>query len=79
MTSLDPSTTVGVPREKRWVAAAGELWETLLSLFYPEVCQICRAGEAGPREGYVCATCRNQPDGIEFIVPPILPRLRVAV
>ena len=70
MTSLDPSTTIGVPRERRWVAAAGELWETLLSLFYPEVCQICRAGEAGPREGYVCATCRNQPDGIEFIVPP---------
>ena len=48
----------------------GGLLDAFLSLFYPEVCQICREGEAGPKEGYVCGSCWSQPDGIEFIVPP---------
>lgn len=45
-------------------------WESFLSLFYPDVCQICQAREAGRREGYVCQACWSQPDGIDFIVPP---------
>ena len=38
---------------KSWLDAA-------LFFFYPEVCQICGGERAGPGDGYVGATCRNE-------------------
>lgn len=42
-----------------------------LAFFYPEWCQLCRAGRATPAEGYVCAGCRAQ---VRFIEPPFCRR-----
>lgn len=53
-----------------WGEKARDYWEAFLGLFYPNVCQICNEGEAGQREGYVCARCWTRPDGIQFIVAP---------
>src|SRR5688500_7144967 len=44
--------------------------ERLLSLFYPEVCQICREERASAKEGYVCAGCYSKVDGVHFIGEP---------
>jgi ComF family protein len=49
--------------------AAGVL-DRLLSLFYPNVCQVCRGARAGVKEGYVCASCRTRKDGVRFIEQP---------
>lgn len=38
-----------------------------LGLAYPEVCQLCHAARATPRQGYVCGDCRAQ---VRFIAPP---------
>jgi ComF family protein len=50
----------------RWLL----LFDRLLSLVYPNVCQICRQQLATAREGYVCAGCRSRKDGVQFIVEP---------
>jgi len=42
-----------------------------LSIFYPEVCQICNAQRAIPDEGYVCADCWTD---VRFIKPPFCER-----
>ncbi|HVV01035.1 MAG TPA: ComF family protein [Verrucomicrobiae bacterium] len=42
-----------------------------LSLLYPDVCQICNDGRAGPAEGYVCGSCRSS---VRFIEPPFCDR-----
>ncbi|MEO7299639.1 MAG: ComF family protein [Verrucomicrobiota bacterium] len=55
-------TDFSVPR--KWINAG-------LSLFYPEVCQICAGQRATPKEGFVCADCwRN----VRFIKPPFCER-----
>jgi len=50
---------------KPWVDAA-------LGLFYPNVCQICLAGESRRDEGYVCLECRDA--GVHPIEPPYCSR-----
>jgi len=52
-------------KSKPWIDAA-------LGLFYPNVCQICLAGEAGRDEGYVCLECRAE--GVHVIEPPFCSR-----
>lgn len=54
-------------RANRWL-------EAVLALLYPSVCQICGAGRAVAREGYVCDVCRCRPDGVRFIQPPFCER-----
>ncbi|MDB4459211.1 ComF family protein [bacterium] len=58
-----------------------QLWKKLrqltdlsLSFIYPEICQLCEAQPAGPKEGYVCHPCRERAGGIRFIVPPFCDR-----
>jgi ComF family protein len=46
----------------------------LLSLLYPETCQICEAARARPEEGFVCPDCRSRPGAIRFIRPPFCRR-----
>lgn len=45
--------------------------DTVLSLIYPDVCQICQQGAATRGEAYVCAACRAQ---VRFIAPPFCDR-----
>ncbi|MCB1126529.1 MAG: ComF family protein [Verrucomicrobiae bacterium] len=59
-------------RANRWL-------EALLALVYPSVCQICGAGRAVAREGYVCDACRCRPDGVRFILPPFCERCGLPV
>ena len=42
-----------------------------LALLYPEVCQLCKAEPATPREGYVGGKCWSQ---VRFIRPPFCQR-----
>jgi len=49
---------------------APALLDRLLSLFYPNVCQICRSNSATARAGYVCGPCRDRKDGVHFIEEP---------
>ena len=54
--------------------AAGKLRNWLnagLALLYPEVCQLCKAEPATPREGYVGSQCWSQ---VRFIRPPFCDR-----
>jgi competence protein ComFC len=53
-----------------WMKRVIPIWERVLGLFYPEVCQICRTESATAQEGYVCANCWSGPAGVRFIVPP---------
>jgi ComF family protein len=46
------------------------LLNRLLTLVYPDICQICREGTATAGEGYVCAACWTRKDGVQFIVAP---------
>jgi competence protein ComFC len=45
-----------------------QLLKNLFALFYPEVCQICRAERAGAAESYVCGRCRS---AIRYIEAPL--------
>jgi len=54
--------------------AAGKFQNWLnssLALLYPEVCQLCKAEPATPREGYVGGQCWSQ---VRFIRPPFCQR-----
>jgi competence protein ComFC len=54
--------------------APGKLTEWVnsgLALLYPEVCQICRAEPATPRDGFVGSNCWSQ---VRFIRPPFCGR-----
>src|SRR5688572_10879228 len=52
--------------------AAGKTWlDAALSFFYPEVCQLCGKEQAGPRDGYVGTSCRND---VAWIKPPMCGR-----
>jgi ComF family protein len=54
--------------------AAGKFQSWLnasLALLYPEVCQLCRAEPATPREGFVGGKCWSQ---VRFIRPPFCQR-----
>jgi ComF family protein len=44
--------------------------DRLLSLVYPEVCQICGEAVATPGEGFVCGVCAGDPAAVRFIGPP---------
>ena len=53
---------------------AGEMatwFNTALGLVYPEVCQLCKAERAAPRDGLVCRQCWSQ---VRFIRPPFCER-----
>ena len=45
--------------------------DAALSFIYPDVCQICHAHRASRREGYVCASCREE---VRFIAAPFCER-----
>lgn len=45
--------------------------EGLLGLVYPENCQLCGDGRAGPSEGFVCARCWQ---GVRFVRAPMCER-----
>jgi competence protein ComFC len=42
-----------------------------LGFLYPEICQLCGTERAGVRDGFVCASCREQ---VHFIRPPFCSR-----
>lgn len=42
-----------------------------VSLFYPNLCQICESHRATPQEGFVCSSCR---DTVQVISPPFCQR-----
>jgi ComF family protein len=44
--------------------------DRLLSLFYPEVCQICREQRATFAECYLCQPCRRGKDAIKWVEAP---------
>jgi len=46
-------------------------WDTALSLFYPDACQVCGREHATAREGYVCSKCWQN---LRFIRPPFCDR-----
>lgn len=46
-------------------------FNTGLALLYPEVCQVCRAEPARPRDGFVGSNCWSQ---VRFIRPPFCDR-----
>ncbi|MDX1951236.1 MAG: ComF family protein [Verrucomicrobiota bacterium] len=50
------------------------LKDSFLNLFYPPTCQVCYQHRAIQTEGYVCAECRNGPDGVKLIEPPFCAR-----
>ncbi len=52
-------------RDARWVAQWKTWLDAALSLFYPEVCQLCGQEQAGPEYGYVGANCRTKVEWIE--------------
>ena len=53
------------------LTAARGAWETGLSLFYPDACQVCGGERATAREGYVCPNCWQN---LRFIRPPFCER-----
>lgn len=44
--------------------------EPVLSLVYPDRCQICAMAPASVEEGYVCAACWSRRGAIRFLRPP---------
>jgi competence protein ComFC len=54
-----------------FLAAARSAWDTALSLFYPDACQVCGKERATAREGYVCPKCWQN---LRFIRPPFCER-----
>jgi competence protein ComFC len=50
-----------------WTTWVSRQAEAVLSLLYPDVCQLCGHSQAGPAEGYVCGNCRQE---VRFIEPP---------
>jgi len=46
-------------------------FKATLGLVYPEVCQLCKAERAAPRDGLVCRKCWSQ---VRFIRPPFCER-----
>src|SRR5262245_50454014 len=55
-----------------WARGWPQRWaEPLLTLLYPDLCQVCKQERATPAEGYVGPMCRKQ---VRFIVPPMCDR-----
>lgn len=46
----------------------------MLSLIYPNVCEMCGAGEARREESFVCPECRGRPGNLRWIRPPYCAR-----
>jgi competence protein ComFC len=51
--------------------AARGAWDTALSLFYPDACQVCGRERATAHEGYLCPKCWQN---LRFIRPPFCER-----
>ncbi|MGE3309068.1 MAG: double zinc ribbon domain-containing protein [Limisphaerales bacterium] len=49
-------------------------WEALLSLLFPDVCQLCGGGRATAVEGYVCGRCVSGAGNVRWIRPPFCSR-----
>jgi ComF family protein len=47
------------------------VWDALLNLIYPPVCQVCQERRAGMKEGYVCGHCWSQ---VRFVAAPFCER-----
>jgi ComF family protein len=50
-----------------WLGRGSALLERFLSLFYPEICQLCHSHHAAARQSYLCDRCRGR---IEYINEP---------
>jgi competence protein ComFC len=53
--------------QSHWIETPHRWVEAGLGLLYPEVCQLCGQGRAGPAAGYVCEACQKR---VVFIKPP---------
>jgi len=53
------------------LTTARSAWDTALSLFYPDACQVCGGERATAREGYVCPSCWQN---LRFIRSPFCER-----
>lgn len=57
---------------------AGRVWrswlEGALGFLYPPVCQVCGGERVSAETGYVCAQCRDRPDGVRRIREPFCAR-----
>jgi len=53
------------------VNARRNIFEPLLRLIFPRVCEICGEREAGPADSFICEHCRTHPRAIKPVRPPI--------
>jgi competence protein ComFC len=53
------------------VNARWNIFEPLLRMIFPRVCEICSEREAGPSEGFICEHCRKHPRAIKRVRAPI--------
>lgn len=65
--SLAPAADARGSSQSWWKAG----WESMLGLFYPDVCQLCQAEPATVREGYVGSRCRQ---AVRWVRPPFCDR-----
>lgn len=63
---MKPTLSKGTSLAQSLARAVGPV----LSLVYPDRCQICALAPASVEEGYVCATCWSQRGAIRFLRPP---------
>jgi competence protein ComFC len=63
------------PPEHRGSGSVASWANAVLALLYPEICQLCGAGRAGPAQGFVCEKCQNT---VRWIVPPFCSRCGLA-
>jgi competence protein ComFC len=53
------------------MTARWNIFEPLLRMVFPHVCEICGEREAGPAQSFICGHCRNHPRAIKRVLPPI--------
>jgi competence protein ComFC len=51
--------------------ARRNIFESLLRMVFPHVCEICGERQAGPAQSFICEHCRNHPRAIKRVHPPI--------
>jgi ComF family protein len=51
--------------------ARRNIFESLLRMVFPHVCEICSEREAGPAESFICKHCRTHPRAIKRVRAPI--------
>ncbi|MBL9137728.1 MAG: ComF family protein [Verrucomicrobiales bacterium] len=61
-----------------WISINGSgvpVWrDVLLSLIYPNVCEICGVRQVSREESFVCLDCRGRPGNLRVIRPPYCAR-----